>query len=488
MALLHIPGTQWAENLTIRTRLTVWYSFLLAIVLTLFIGVTCAVLFWQLHTQLTRFAIQDVETVEGLLSFASDGNLQLNESYHNHVESRQVLERLLEVVAPDGTVLLRNSRLRQDRLGAGPFTGEGVGGYSPRAMRLGDGSRVLVVSRQHSLDGRQIIIRVGHREDAIFTRLREFVTAAFTALPILIAIASLLSYHLARKALAPLQEMATRAEHISAEHLDKRLPIANARDEIGLLGTVVNDLLNRLDQSFNQLRRFTADASHELRTPLAAIRSVGEVSLQGENTAEAYRDAVGSMLEEVGRLTALVENLLSISRGDAGQIALEHSTFAATELVSDAVNLIQVLAEERGQQITLAHGPDLLIWGDRLLARQALLNVLHNATKYSPPGGQIAVEVRSADENWVEISVLDSGPGISPEHREKVFDRFYRIDEARTRDAGGSGLGLAIAKWSIEVQGGIIRVVQTKSGTPFVIRLPKSDHSRSHSGTVPTLF
>jgi heavy metal sensor kinase len=440
--------------------------------LLVFAGATSAVLYWQLSRQLTRFAIQDIETIEGLLFFDRNGTLQLNEDYHNHIESRKVLERLLEVLSPDGKLLYRNWRLGTDRLGAAPFPGEGVGGYSPRTIRTKDGALALVVSRRHVLNGRPLVIRVGYRKDTVSAQMWQFLSASFTAMPVALLLVAIFGFQLARRSLAPMVDMARLAEHITAENLHQRLPVANPHDEIGQLGGVINELLDRLDRAFAQLRRFTSDASHELRTPLAAIRSVGEVSLQEVRSPEEYRDTIGSMLEEVNRLTSLVENLLTISRADAGQIELRVSTFCPYELVQEVVSLIEVLAEERGQQVVLAGDSSTTVKGDRLLLRHALLNILHNATKYTPVGGKITVWTGMSRPGWVSITISDSGPGIPPEHRDKIFRRFYRIDEGRTRDAGGSGLGLAIAQWSVQAHGGKIAVEDSREGAIFAVTLP----------------
>lgn len=466
---LRLPS---AKSLPIRTRLTIWYVLVLGGALLVFAAATAGVLYWQLSRQLTRFLIQDIETVEGLLFFDRGGTLQLNEEYHNHAESRKVLERLLEVLSPDGTLLYRNWRLGTNRLGGAPFPGEGIGGYSPRTIGTNDGSRVLIVSRRHVMGGHPVVIRIGYRKDTVSSQIWEFLTASFTAMPLALLVVAIFGFQLARRSLAPMVDMARLAELITAENLHERLPIANPRDEIGQLGGVINELLDRLDRAFAQLRRFTSDASHELRTPLAAIRSVGEVSLQEHRTPEAYRDTIGSMLEEVTRLTSLVENLLTISRADAGQIELKFSVFSPHELVKEVVSLMEVLAEEHGQQIVVAGDSSARIKGDRLLLRQALVNILHNATKFSPHGGKITVATGVSRQDWVSITISDSGPGIAYEHRDKIFRRFYRVDEGRTREAGGSGLGLAIAQWSVQAQGGQVAVEDGTEGATFAISLP----------------
>jgi signal transduction histidine kinase len=271
-------------------------------------------MFFQMRSQLDHYAVQDIETVEGLLYFDAGGGLLLHEDYHNHPESKQVLERFLEVLSPEGGVLYRNARLGGQALGGRLIPGEGQNQYSNRAARLADGTPVRMVSRRHVLDGRPILLRLAYSLLPIRTRLKELGAASLLALPIVLMLAGIAGYMLTRSALAPLQEMAGRAERITSERLHERLPVGDAGDELDHLARVFNNLLTRLEQSFDQLRRFTSDASHELRTPLASIRSVGEVALQKNGNREEYRDTIGSMLEEVNRLTTLVDSLLTISR------------------------------------------------------------------------------------------------------------------------------------------------------------------------------
>lgn len=458
-------------NLSIRARLSLSYLAVLCAVLVLFTTGTTVVMYWQLRSQLFRFAVGDIETVEGLLRMNSNGAIALDESYHNHPESRLVPERLLEVRSPKGAVLYRNEHLGGETLGGLPFPTEGVGGYSQRRIRLKDGRAVLVVSRRHVLPQRTIILRLGYTEDSIFVRIEEFLTAAATALPVLLALAGLAAYQLARRSLLPVEQMAMRAEQITADQLHQRLPIPNPNDELGHLGSVINKVLDRLQQSFDQLRQFTADASHELRTPLAAIRSVGEVGLQKSANAAAYKDVIGSMLEEVNRLTRLVESLLTLSRADAGQAKLSVADFSLLRVVEDVAARLEVLVDEKRIEVTLSGDDAVMVKGDCLLLRQAFTNVLHNAVKYTPAGGTIQVTVSSADGFGV-VQVCDSGPGIAPEHRQKVFTRFYRIDAARARETGGAGLGLAIAKWAVQIQGGRIGVEDAKAGAILRIQIP----------------
>jgi heavy metal sensor kinase len=462
----------------LRTRLTLWYVSVLAGLLILAWSGTCALLFWQLRSQLDRFAIQEIETVEGLFYFTSNGRLRIHEDYHNHPESKDRIDRYLEVRSPGGEVLLRNDRLRNRALDGMPFRGEGVGGYSERSKRLSDGTRVRVVSRLHSLDGHPLLIRLAHDEEPLYSRLRESLLASLLILPLVLMVAWAAGYGLARRALSPIERMARRAREITPERLDARLPEEGTDDELGQLALVFNQTLTRLEQAFEQLRRFTSDASHELRTPLAMIRSVGEVGLQKDGSRAEYRDIVGSMLEEVNRLTSLVDNLLTISRADAGHLQLHRTVTPVMEVAREAAGLLDVLTEEKSQRMLVQGDAGVQVNGDRLFLRQALLNILHNAVKYSPVGGTITVSIRHSDANRVLVDVQDSGPGIPADDQACVFDRFYRVDKARWRESGGSGLGLAIAKWAVEAHGGSIGLDSApEQGCTFRISLPAAPGS-----------
>jgi heavy metal sensor kinase len=458
----------------LRARLTLWYVSGLAALLILAWAGTCGLLFWQLRTQLGNFSVQEIETVEGLLYFTPQGQLRLKEDYHNHPESKDVIERYMEVRNAGGAVLFRNERLGSLALGKPPFPGEGVGGYSERSERLSDGTRVRVVSRVHVLDGQPLLIRLAHSEEPLYARLRELSLASFVVLPMVLLVAWIAGYALARSALSPIEKMARQAREITPENLHARLPVGDTGDELGQLAKVFNETLSRLEQAFEQLRRFTSDASHELRTPLAMIRSVGEVGLQKDGSRAEYRDIVGSMLEEVNRLTSLIDNLLTISRADAGHIQLHRTEVPVMGLVREAAGLFEILTEEKSQQIDIEGDEKAQVEGDPIFLRQALVNIIHNAVKYSPVGGTISVRVRSGDGSRVAIEITDHGPGIPAEDQPKIFDRFYRVDKARWRESGGTGLGLSIAKWAVEAHGGAVAVEsELHNGSIFRITLPR---------------
>jgi heavy metal sensor kinase len=301
----------------------------------------------------------------------------------------------------------------------------------------------------------------------------RFLSVLLLLAPFTVMVAVALVYRVTSNALSPLSTMVRRAERITAERLNERLPIHDPSDDLGHAARVFNQLLQRLEDSFSQLRRFTSDASHELRTPLASLRSIGEVSLQNHHSATEYREVVASMLEEVMRLSHLVDRLLVIARADSGQISLRLSVFSCLDLVQEVTDLVGILAEDKQQTLRVSGSPELAVRADRGILRQAILNLVDNAIKYSPRESDILVELRQLSAATVEISISDQGPGIPPAEQALVFDRFYRTDEGRSRERGGAGLGLSIAKWAVEVHAGSIGVLPGNSvGSCFYVRLP----------------
>jgi heavy metal sensor kinase len=309
-------------------------------------------------------------------------------------------------------------------------------------------------------------------EARVDQQLGEILLVLVLGLPVIVVLAGGGGYLLAQRALAPIDQLAVEARRITADRLHERLSVPNTHDEIGRLAAVINDTFARLESSFEQLRRFTADASHELRTPLSVVRGIGELGLRETRTPLEYKDTVGSMLEEVDRLTRLVDTLLQLSRGDAGTIRLSREVIDLGDLVRDVVSSLGILAEERQQRIDITTAANVRVSVDRLVLRDAVTNLVDNAIKYSPNRSTIAIAVDGEREN-ATLTVSDQGGGIPQEHRERIFDRFYRIDEGRSREMGGTGLGLAIAKWAIEAHDGRITVDNgVQGGAVFRVALP----------------
>jgi signal transduction histidine kinase len=211
------------------------------------------------------------------------------------------------------------------------------------------------------------------------------------------------------------------------------------------------------------------------------IRGIGESGLGETRTPAEYKEAMGSMLEEVDRLTNLVDTLLRLSYGDAGTVRLSRTPFDLGQLTREVVSSLGILAEERNQRLKVDAADGVIVIADRLVLREAITNVVDNAIKYGAQASAIDIRV-DAERNKALLTVADEGPGIAPEHRARIFDRFFRLDEGRSRDEGGTGLGLAIAKWAVEVNGGRITVDGGgNGGSIFLIALPVA----AASGTTP---
>lgn len=325
------------------------------------------------------------------------------------------------------------------------------------------------------LPGGTYEIIVAFDTEPITRTLSDLILALIAVIPVAVMLGSLGGYLMGRWVLAPVAAMAAKAGEITVDRLSERLPVENPEDELGRLATVINQTLGRLEASFEVLRRFTADASHELRTPLTAIQSVGEVALrEAEPDGGVRREAVGSMLEEVDRLTRLVDGLLVLARGDAGTAQLRREPLDLFRLTREVVDLLHVLAEEKDQKLIVEGRHNLVVPADRTTLRHALLNLIENAIKYTPNQGTVRVQV-GLDELRLRpfVAVTDSGPGIAREHFERVFDRFFRIAEDRSSsstEGGGSGLGLAIARWAARANDADIELESTPgSGSCFTL-------------------
>jgi len=329
------------------------------------------------------------------------------------------------------------------------------------------------------------VLREAHAEEQLRGQLREILVVLVLGLPLVVVLAGAGGYLLARRALTPIDRLASEAQRITADRLHERVSVMNQHDEIGRLAGVINDTFARLEASFAQLRRFTADVSHELRTPLSVIRGIGEVGLAETRTPAEYKEAIGSMLEEVDRLTNLVDTLLRLSRADAGNVRLSPERVDLGQLTRDVVSSLAVVAEERNQRLELDLAEDVTVTADRLVLREAITNVVDNAIKYSLPASTVEIRLGATADQAV-LAVCDQGPGIAPDARDRIFDRFFRLDEGRSRDRGGTGLGLAIAKWAVEVNGGRIMVDSGENGgSVFRIVLPTSaaklEHRQEHA-------
>ena len=321
------------------------------------------------------------------------------------------------------------------------------------------GERRYAVQVAMSLDDAHAVLRVGRW---LFLSMSVVILAAI----------GLSGALLARRALRPIDRMVTRARHIGEGNLTERLPHPGTRDEIGRLVETLNEMLARLERSFEIQRRFTADASHELRSPLSRLRAELEVTLRRPRPVPEYEETLRSCLGEVQRVQGLTEELLELARIDARQEAEAARPVPVSEIVEAAVSAVTSEAERRGILVLVEDGPEMLVNAAPVAAKVALANIVDNAVKFSPSGGEVRLAIGAGNGEAV-ITVSDSGPGVSPDDVPRLFQRFYRGKASRASDVPGVGLGLAISRALIERQGGRISVETAgEKGATFIVHLP----------------
>jgi two-component system OmpR family sensor kinase len=487
---------------SVRVRLTVWYSAVLAVVLVL----VCATTYLIVQKTSMRRTDEDLSVLADsfLVTFQAEladaannqGSAVLSAARQSMVEHRSDSDAFV-VLAPGGEIVANSS----DAIPSGTRADSSVA----RAVASGEFQRfkTIALSKEASLE----TIRGEHSRFRAYSRKfrgnsQNYVLIALHSLHAqndmletlrltfawMILVGLLLAgtggYFLARKSLAPVVEMGAHARRIGATNLHERLPVLNANDELGELATIFNDLLNRLDESFDRQRRFIADASHELRTPLAILRGEAEVAMsQQGRTAEDYLESLGILHEETSRLIKIVEDLFTLSRADSGQYLLSPENVYLEEVVADSAHSARTLAREKNIELSVDASSECLIRGDQALLRRMILNLLDNAIKYTKEGGRVDIACRATTTGF-EVHVADTGPGIPSELHARIFERFFRADPARSRSGreGGAGLGLSIALWIAQAHHGRLELVRSDAtGSHFAVFLPGPDVA--HAGT-----
>jgi heavy metal sensor kinase len=292
------------------------------------------------------------------------------------------------------------------------------------------------------------------------------------SLPLALLMTIGVGYVLARYSLRQVDVITQSAQEITAHNLSNRLPMPEANDEIARLTSTLNEMIARLEASFAQIRQFTSDASHELRTPLAILMGEMELALRRTQTIEQYQEVITSSLEEVIRLSKVVESLLEISRAESGQVRLRFELLNLSKIATDVCEDLEILAMEKHINLRYEIQPFVSLIADEMRLHQLLLNVIDNAIKYTYEDGSVSVKVLVENTN-AKIVVSDTGVGIPEEDAPHIFNRFYRVDKSRSHDVTGTGLGLSIVKWIVDAHKGTIEVASTHGvGTTFTITLP----------------
>jgi len=454
--------------LNIRWKLTVWYGAVLAAVLALFGTTVYFMMRQELYGQVAAGLKMEMGEVHDEIARAKtveELSVWLNRRFTRHPGFD------IQVVTVAGEALLKSERIAQSGLPV-PRSLPPEGRTVFRRFEDPEREPCYLATRQVPGPDGPLVLQVAGSVAGVDHELSELLAILVLAGPLALLGALGGGYMLARQALTPVDRMAAAAEKITANRLDRRLRTPNPRDELGRLAGTLNRMIERLERSFNEIRRFTADAAHELRTPLTVMRNAAEVALRAPRDPDHYRRVLEEMLEELDRLGRLADQLLFLCREDAGLSAPNRTPIRLDALARDAVEHLRVVAEEHGLDLILDASESVVVSGDDDQLRRLIFNLSDNALKYTPSGGTVRMRVARIGPE-AQLEVTDTGIGIPPEHLSHVFGRFYRVDPARGPETSGTGLGLAICQSIAESHGGRIQLEsQPGTGTSVRVMLP----------------
>ena len=444
---------------SIRTRLTLWYLAIIVILLLMFSSVAYFMLYYNLYNNLDNSLQNRANSLSGATMVIPRSNELLMSFDANGTMTQQI-----------GGVTVDASKL------SGLIT-KAVAGQNTYLTATGTENqqvRLYATAFFNPFNGQPVVIVVGQTTTEITDVLHTFIYVIVFAMVGVIVLAGLGGLFLAERALKPVQQITKTAQNIEGSDLSQRINV-KTDDELGRLASTLNEMIGRLEESFNRQRQFTADASHELRTPLAIMQAEATLALSKERTPDDYRKSLETISQESDYMSSVISKLLFLARSDAGKEQLNFEGVELKELITGLSANIEVLAQDKGIKFAVDAKEELTVNGDKVKLRQLFINILENAVRYTPADGLISVSLVKQESNAV-VSISDTGIGIPPEHLPHIFERFYRVDKARARADGGVGLGLAIAKIIAESHKGTITVAsEVGKGTTFTISLPLKD-------------
>lgn len=456
---------------TIRTKLTFWYTCIFGGTLFLFVILTYFA-FSYVNSKSIDIGLK--EEADGIIHYAQLSNDYLKEYIErisNESGEEWAHEKYVAIFDNTGNIQFISGDIQENYLILSSHQIQEIlsGKEYYKTIKDAKGRPLRIITM--SMNEEQQLLQIG------FVSKKDKTSKTFLMMLMFLGgcaiVGSLLGGRwMAKKALMPIDHMIKELRNIETDHLSKRLTVSPVKDEINKLADVINGMLSHLDDSFKQVRQFTADASHELRTPLAIMKTGIEVALRKSRNALDYQQILANTLEDLGRLSKIVENLFLLARADTKQYELHMKRIDLRDIIVDISDQIRLMAETKDISLSIENTKDIVINGSELLIRMLFLNIADNAVKYTPQKGSVCLTL-SKDNDLAVATFKDSGIGISQDDMPYIFDRFYRASKARTADSRGGGLGLSICQWIVKVHHGTISAKsELRKGSTFTITLP----------------
>jgi two-component system, OmpR family, sensor kinase len=447
---------------SIRFRLVAWYAGMFLLICTAFGAYTYVSLRHYLASALQdtlRRRAHQIGTSR-LLSAERTGESFVIDQIKT-LYGPELNDRFIRISRPDGSLLYVSGTPHDMSFEPTRIPKVEVQRGEPKVTPIA-GEHMLLLSAPFAVRDRSYLVEVGASTLEGEKVLRGFILTLGLGLPLVLAFAVGGGFLMVEGALRPVHRVTDAAREITLHNLSRRLPVVESGDEIEHLSVALNQMIARLDEAFQHAGRFTADASHELRTPLTVMRGELESVVQDPSLGGHTRARLGSVLEETERLARIVEDLLAISRLEAGEARLERSRFDLSNLVVTTADQMSLLAEDKGIEVVCRGEECVEVEGDSARLKQVVVNLLDNAVKYTPAAGRVSLETRRAKDQAV-LEVVDSGPGIPESALPRVFDRFFRVDGTRAGE-GGAGLGLSIVRLICAAHGGSVALSNPSTG------------------------
>ncbi|MDE1043851.1 MAG: heavy metal sensor histidine kinase [Nitrospinaceae bacterium] len=469
---------------SIRSRLTAWYILLLGIILILFSVFLNYFLSKRLYESVDNSLTVSATVVatSAVMKFNRSPLPGLDQFFEQFMGAGN-LNKFYRIYDGSGNVGSRSNNIDASKF---PLSQEAyadaLSGTNSYETFLVDGKHPIRVITMPILREKKLVnlVQVGTSLEAVKETLRNLRIFLFTAVPSVLVFATLFARFLARRALKPISKIIKTARDIGqGQELSQRIPVFKVQDELGQLALTFNEMMDRLENSFAQMRQFSSDASHELRTPLTVLQGQNELVLSKLRDPKEYQEVIISNLEEIKYMSKVLEDLFVLSRSDENQVLLNYKRMDLRDLVEEVCRHAEILAEEKDISIVIAFLEQVKINGDEVRLRQMVWNILHNGIKYTQPGGELKVSLLE-ESGFALLSIQDTGIGIPEKDLPFIFDRFYRVDKARSKDEGGSGLGLSICRHIAEAHKGKIEVESKPGlGTRFKIHIPSTGREAS---------